>query len=140
MARDGLLPPLFCRVNPKRRTPWAGTVITAVIAGGFGGLFPIGVLGELVSVGTLLAFALICAGVIYLRIKEPNMPRAFKTPLWQVTAPLGILSCLYLISQLPAATFVRLMGWMVIGLVIYFGYGRKHATLNLTATAPRAAE
>ncbi|MGH6964027.1 MAG: amino acid permease [Phenylobacterium sp.] len=129
MARDGLLPPAFGRVHPKRRTPVAGTAITAVIAAAFGGLFPIGVLGELVSIGTLLAFALICGGVIYLRLKRPDLPRGFRTPVWWLTAPLGIVSCLYLIAQLPVATFVRLLVWMAIGLVVYFAYARRHAEL-----------
>lgn len=104
-----------------------GTMITALIAAVFGGLFPIGILGELVSVGTLLAFALICGGVIYLRIRRPDLPRAFRTPVWWLTAPLGIVSCLYLIAQLPAATFVRLLVWMAIGLAVYFIYARRHA-------------
>ena len=134
IARDGLLPPVFAKVHATRRTPWAGTVITAVIAAVFGGLFPIGLLGELVSVGTLLAFALICGSVMYLRIRRPDLKRGFKTPLWWLTAPMGILSCLYLISRLPAVTFVRLMVWLAIGLVVYFAYGyrRTQAAARLT--------
>jgi len=127
MARDGLLPPLFGRIHPKFRTPWLGTMLTAVFAGLMGGLFPIGLLGELVSVGTLLAFALICACVMYLRVSHPELPRPFRTPLLWVTAPLGIASCLYLIAKLPAATFVRLVVWMAIGLVIYAGYAYRHS-------------
>jgi APA family basic amino acid/polyamine antiporter len=127
MGRDGMLPAVFAKVHSKRRTPWVGTVITASAAALMGGLFPIGLLGELVSVGTLLAFALICAGVIYLRIKEPDMHRPFKTPFWKVTAPLGVISCLYLVMSLPMATFMRLFVWMLIGLVVYFGYARRHA-------------
>ena len=127
MGRDGLLPGLFAKVHSKRRTPWAGTLITALAAALMGGLFPIGLLGELVSVGTLLAFSLICAGVIYLRIKEPDLERPFKTPYWKVIAPLGVVSCLYLVMSLPMATFMRLFVWMIVGLVVYFGYARKHA-------------
>jgi APA family basic amino acid/polyamine antiporter len=127
MGRDGLLPAVFAKVHSKRRTPWFGTLITASAAALMGGLFPIGLLGELVSVGTLLAFSLICAGVIYLRIKEPDMHRPFKTPFWKVTAPLGVVSCLYLVMSLPMATFVRLLVWMAIGLVVYFGYAYKHS-------------
>ncbi len=127
MGRDGLLPAVFAKVHSKRRTPWVGTMITAAFAALMGGLFPIGLLGELVSVGTLLAFSLICAGVIYLRIKEPNMHRPFKTPFWKITAPLGVISCLYLVMSLPVETFVRLIVWMAIGLVVYFLYARKHA-------------
>jgi APA family basic amino acid/polyamine antiporter len=127
MGRDGLLPPAFAWVHSKRRTPWFGTLITASAAALMGGLFPIGLLGELVSVGTLLAFALICAGVIYLRIKEPNLERPFKTPFWKVTAPLGVIACLYLVFSLPMATFARLFIWMAIGLVVYFLYARRNS-------------
>ncbi len=127
MARDGLLPAVFGRVHPKSRTPVVGTVITAVIAAVFGGLFPIGVLGELVSVGTLLAFALICGGVVYLRLRRPDLPRVFRTPMWWLTAPLGIAANLYLMAQLPGATFARLLVWMAIGFVVYFTYARRNA-------------
>ena len=140
MGRDGLLPPIFSRVNPRRRTPWAGTVITGIFAGLMAGLFPIGLLGELVSVGTLLAFAIICAGVVYLRIKRPDLPRRFKTPVWWLTAPLGVVSCLYLISALPAATFVRLVVWMAIGLVVYFGYAYWHSRYHEKRLAASPAE
>jgi APA family basic amino acid/polyamine antiporter len=133
MGRDGLLPPAFAWVHSKRRTPWFGTMITAAFAALMGGLFPIGLLGEMVSVGTLLAFALICAGVIYLRIKAPEMERPFKTPLWQLTAPLGVVACLYLVFSLPMATFARLFIWMAIGLVVYFGYAHRHARYSESA-------
>jgi APA family basic amino acid/polyamine antiporter len=127
MSRDGLLPKVFSKVHSKRRTPWVGSLLTALFASLMGGLFPIGLLGELVSVGTLLAFAVICAGVIYLRVKEPGLKRGFKTPIWWLTAPLGVLSCLYLILSLPQATFVRLIVWMVIGLIVYFSYAYWHS-------------
>ncbi|WP_300576823.1 amino acid permease [Phenylobacterium sp.] len=127
MSRDGLLPPIFSRVHPKRRTPWAGTALTAIFAGLMAGLFPIGLLGELVSVGTLLAFSMICGAVLYLRITRPDLPRAFKTPLVWLVAPGGMLACLYLISSLPAATFVRLVVWLAIGIAVYFGYAYWHS-------------
>jgi APA family basic amino acid/polyamine antiporter len=135
MSRDGLLPPLFSKVG-RRRTPWAGTLLTALFAGLVGGLFPIGLLGELVSMGTLLAFALICGGVMYLRIKHPEIPRPFKTPLWQVTAPIGVLGCLYLISGLPKDTWIRLLAWMAIGLVVYFLYAHRNARYREAAPQP----
>jgi basic amino acid/polyamine antiporter, APA family len=133
MARDGLLPPIFGSVDPKRRTPVVGTALTAIVGGLMGGLFPIGLLGELVSVGTLLAFAMICAGVMYLRIRHPEIPRAFKTPVWWLTAPLGIASCAYLIASLPVATFWRLLIWMGIGFVIYATYAYWHSQYHETA-------
>lgn len=136
MARDGMLPAAFGRVHPKRRTPWVGTAFTAVFAGLMGGLFPIGLLGELVSVGTLLAFAIICVGVIWLRIQRPDLPRTFKVPFFWLIAPLGVLSCLYLISSLPAATFVRLLVWMAMGLVVYFGYAYWHSRYHEGRTTP----
>ena len=127
MSRDGLLPPLFSKVNPKTRTPILGTVITSGAAGLIGGLFPISVLGELVSMGTLLAFALICGGVLYLRYSQPNLKRSFRTPLVWVTAPLGVAGCIFLISGLPGPTWMRLIIWMAIGLVVYFGYAYGHS-------------
>jgi APA family basic amino acid/polyamine antiporter len=132
MARDGLLPPAFGSVNPQRRTPVVGTALTAIVGGLMAGLFPIGLLGELVSVGTLLAFAMICAGVMYLRIKRPDLPRSFKTPVWWLTAPLGIASCAYLISSLPVATFWRLLIWMGLGMVIYVSYSYWHSRFHET--------
>jgi APA family basic amino acid/polyamine antiporter len=133
MARDGLLPKMFGQVNPKTRTPVWGTVITSACAGLVGGLFPIAVLGELVSMGTLLAFCLICCGVLYLRVKNPELPRTFKTPFVWVTAPLGAAGCLFLISGLPAPTWIRLFVWMAIGLVVYFTYAHRHSRYQAKA-------
>ena len=126
-------------MNPKTRTPVWGTIITGGFAGAVAGLFPIAVLGELVSMGTLLAFALICCGVLYLRITRPDLPRAFKTPVIWLTAPLGAAGCAFLISGLPAATWLRLIIWMAIGLVVYFGYAYWHSRFhekNAAATTP----
>jgi APA family basic amino acid/polyamine antiporter len=133
MARDGLLPKMFGEVNPRTRTPIGGTVITSLCAGLIAGVFPISVLGELVSMGTLLAFILICGGVLYLRVKNPELPRAFKTPLVWVTAPLGALGCLFLIVGLPLPTWIRLFVWMAIGLVIYFAYAHGHSRYHAKA-------
>jgi APA family basic amino acid/polyamine antiporter len=127
MSRDGLLPAAFGRVNPKTRTPVWGTVITAIAAGLMAGLFPIGILGELVSIGTLLAFALICSGVVYLRITQPGIPRPFRTPIFPVTAAIGIAGCLYLVANLGIPTLLRLVIWMIIGLGVYFGYAYWHS-------------
>jgi len=135
MARDGLLPPIFANVHKQRRTPWAGTLITAIVVCVFGGLLPIGLLAELVSVGTLIAFALICSAVIYLRLREPDLPRGFKTPFWSVTAPLGIVSCIYLIIQLPSVTLIRMLLWIVLGLAVYFLYAYRRGDRALADTA-----
>jgi len=127
MTRDGLLPGFFGTVNPRTRTPVWGTIIVAAFAALFGGLFPIGILGELVSMGTLLAFGLICIGVLYLRFSQPGLPRSFKTPLIFVTAPAGALGCAYLIYKLPPETWSRLWIWMGLGFLVYFGYAYWHS-------------
>jgi len=127
MSRDGLLPPLFSRVNPKTRTPVWGIVLTSLGAAVIAGLFPIAVLGELVSMGTLLAFGLICAGVLYLRISQPGLKRSFKTPVVWLTAPLGVAGCIFLVSGLPGATWMRLGVWMAIGVAIYFLYAYRYS-------------
>jgi APA family basic amino acid/polyamine antiporter len=143
MSRDGLLPSFFGRLMKGRRTPWIGTIITAAAAALAAGLLPLDVLGELVSIGTLFAFALICAAVMYLRIVRPDLPRAFKTPFWPVTAVIGILSCLWLISGLGTPTLLRLVVWMVVGLFVYFGYAYWHSRLQekrMAETQVSAAE
>ncbi|HEX6866155.1 MAG TPA: amino acid permease [Caulobacteraceae bacterium] len=127
MSRDGLLPPLFGKVNRRTRTPVWGTMITGGFAALVGGLFPIGVLGELVSMGTLLAFVLICLAVLYLRYSEPELHRSFRAPAIWFTAPAGALGCAYLIYKLPPATWTRLWVWMAIGLIVYFGYAYWHS-------------
>ncbi len=127
MARDGLLPPIFGRVHPKYRTPWLATIITGIVAAMIAGLFPIGLLGELVSIGTLLAFVIVCAGILALRRSRPELPRPFRTPFVPLVPILGILSCGYLMYSLPGDTWLRLMVWMAIGIAIYFLYGRHHS-------------
>jgi APA family basic amino acid/polyamine antiporter len=97
----------------------------------FAGLLPIGLLGELVSIGTLLAFAIVCAGVLVLRYTDPDRPRPFRTPLVPVVPILGIAACFYLMLGLPKDTWARLFIWMALGLLIYFLYGRRHSKVGL---------
>jgi len=130
MSKDGLLPPMFAKVHPKFQTPWIASILTGVVAMLIAGFFPIGLLGELVSIGTLLAFVIVCGGVLVLRYTDPNIPRPFKTPLVPWVPALGILFCGYLMISLPKDTWARLVVWMAIGLLIYFTYGRKHSVLN----------
>ena len=130
MSKDGLLPPVFSAVHPKFKTPWLATIVTGLVAMLCAGLLPIGLLGELVSIGTLLAFAIVCGGVLVLRYTDPNIPRPFRTPLVPLVPILGVGFCVYLMSGLPIDTWARLIVWMAIGIAIYFFYGRKHSKLN----------
>lgn len=130
MANDGLLPSAFSRVHRKFKTPYITTIVTGFFAMMVGGLFPINLLGELVSIGTLLAFVLVCAGVLVLRYKSPHLVRPFKTPLFPLVPILGILTSLGVMATLPGDTWLRLIIWMVIGIVIYFSYGIRKSKLN----------
>ena len=130
MARDGLLPSASARIHPKFQTPYIMTVVTGLLSALIAGLLPIGVLGELVSIGTLLAFVLVCIGVLVLRIKEPTAHRPFRTPAVYVVSILGALGALVQMWSLPQETWDRLYVWMAIGLVLYFTYGRRNATIK----------
>jgi APA family basic amino acid/polyamine antiporter len=130
MSRDGLLPEWAGRVHPRFRTPWISSIIVGFFVAIFAGVLPIGVLGQLTSIGTLLAFVIVCAGVWVLRVKRPDLPRPFKAPLVPLVPILGILISLGLMASLPLSTWIRLIVWLAIGMVIYFGYGRKHSRLR----------
>jgi APA family basic amino acid/polyamine antiporter len=135
MASDGLLPPWAKRVHPRFRTPHITTILTGVAVAIAAGFTPINVLGELVSIGTLLAFVIVSLGVMVLRVKRPDLPRPFKTPAVFVVAPLAALVALGLMAGLPADTWLRLIIWMAIGIVTYFLYGYNHSLLRKTAVA-----
>jgi APA family basic amino acid/polyamine antiporter len=129
MSRDGLLPPFVSKVHPKFQTPWITTIVTGLAVMIPAGLFTVREAGSLVSIGTLLAFVIVAAGVLVLRIREPNLPRAFKTPLVWFVAPAGVISALYLMISLPWRTWERLIIWFVIGIVLYFVYGVRKSKL-----------
>jgi basic amino acid/polyamine antiporter, APA family len=133
MSRDGLLPPQLQQVHPKYHTPAIGTAITGVIAAAFAGVFPIDVLGELVSIGILLAFTAVCAGVLVLRYTMPEAPRAFRVPFAPVVCTAGVLMCLGLTYFLPHDTWVRLAVWTAVGFAVYFGYGYRNSKLHVRA-------
>jgi len=130
MSRDGLLPPAFSRLHPRFRTPHIATILTGVFCAILAGALPIALLGELVSIGTLLAFVIVCGGVWYLRVKEPERERPFRTPFVPIVPILGIAVCLAMMAGLPRDTWLRLIIWLVIGLTIYFLYGRHHSVLR----------
>jgi APA family basic amino acid/polyamine antiporter len=135
MSRDGLLP-WFSRVHPTYGTPGVATVVTGVFVALCAGLMPMSLVGQLVSIGTLLAFVLVCAGIPILRLKSPEIPRPFRTPAAWLVAPAGALACLWVMSGLPSDTWVRLIVWLLIGFVVYFTYGRRHSRLRNAPEAP----
>jgi basic amino acid/polyamine antiporter, APA family len=130
MANDGLLPSWANRVHPKFRTPHITTIMTGIAVSIAAGFTPINILGELVSIGTLLAFVIVSLGIMVLRVKRPDLPRPFKTPAVFVVAPLAALVSLGLMAGLPQDTWLRLIIWMVLGVVVYFLYGYNHSKLR----------
>ncbi len=123
MAKDGLFFKIFGDVHPRFQTPWKGSIITGVFAAVLAGLLPIDVLNPLVSIGTLLAFGVVCIGTLILRVKRPNAIRPFRTPYIWVVAPIGVIMCLLMMWSLPYVTWIRLAVWTAIGLIIFAAYG-----------------
>jgi basic amino acid/polyamine antiporter, APA family len=140
MARDGMVPKnFFGAIHEKFRTPWKSTILTGCFVGLFAALLPLRLLAELVNIGTLLAFIIVCAAVLIMRYKEPNAARPFRTPWFPVIPILGILSCLLLMFSLPVENWLRLLVWLLIGFAIYFLYSRRHSSLRkMNAAAEKA--
>lgn len=130
MSRDGLLPAAFSRLHERFRTPWITTLVTGAIVALVAALVPMSLIGELVSIGTLAAFVIVCASVIVLRKRHPELHRPFRTPWVPFVPIMGIISCLALMIPLPVDTWIRLVVWMVIGFVIYFLYSRHHSRMR----------
>jgi len=136
MAADGLLPAQLARVHSRHRTPYIATILTGLLGAILAACFPIAILGEMVSVGTLFAFAIVCLGVLVLRRTDPDLPRPFKVPGGPIIPILGVLVSLVQMVFLPMATLLRLVVWMAIGLGVYFSFGVRHSALRLANPPP----
>lgn len=130
MSQDGLLPKLFSDVHPKFKTPYKSNFLFMIFVSLFAAFIPANVVGEMVSIGTLFAFVLVCIGTWVLRVKQPDAPRTFRVPMVPLIPILGVITCLFMMAFLPADTWIRLIVWMVIGIFIYFGYSRHHSRLR----------
>jgi APA family basic amino acid/polyamine antiporter len=137
MSSDGMLPPAFGRVSKLRKTPVFSTVLCGIVGAAVAGLVPIDTLAELVSIGTLLAFLIVCSGVIYLRRTHPDAERPFRVPHLHLVAGIGIVSALALMVSLPVDTWIRLGAWLVIGLAIFFSYARPHTRARIAEVRAR---
>jgi APA family basic amino acid/polyamine antiporter len=124
------LPKVFSELHPKFNTPYKSNIVLCIFISLFAGLVPISIVGEMTSIGTLLAFVMVCLGILILRKKEPNLERPFKTPFVPVVPVLGIITCVVMMVSLPFDTWLRLFVWLAIGFIIYFFYGKKRSKLR----------
>jgi APA family basic amino acid/polyamine antiporter len=129
MSRDHLLPPVLATVHPTFRTPWVITAVVTVVVALVAGLTPVGVLEEMVNIGTLSAFVLVSLGVLVLRRKRPDLPRSFRVPWMPVLPIVSAAVCLYLMLNLSVETWLRFVIWLVLGFVVYFGYSMRRSRL-----------
>jgi APA family basic amino acid/polyamine antiporter len=140
MARDGLLPEsFFGDIHPRFRTPWKSTIVTGLMVGTMASFIPLGILAELVNIGTLLAFIIVCIAVLVMRYIHPNAERPFRCPWVPVIPILGVLLCLGLMLSLPFGNWLRLLAWMVAGMFIYLLYGRHHSVMARQRLSEQAA-
>jgi len=130
MSRDGLVPPVFSELHPRFHTPWKSNMVFFVVTSLFAAFVPDNIVGEMTSIGTLFAFILVCIGVWIVRVREPDRVRAFKTPLVPLVPILGVLTCGAMIYGLGWTNWLRLIAWLAVGMVIYFGYSTKHSKLQ----------
>ncbi|MFV0328342.1 MAG: amino acid permease [Dysgonomonas sp.] len=130
ISQDGLLPKMFSKVHPKHGVPHNATIFASIVTGLIAGLFPLHVLSELVSIGTLMAFTIVCISIVILRKTQPDLKRPFKTPFVPFIPLLGAAICIVQMVSLPWSTWERMIGWTVLGFIIYFTYGIKHSKLN----------
>jgi len=130
MAKDGLLPQFFSSIHKKFYTPWKTNMFFMVFVSLFAGFVPVSDLGHMVSIGTLFAFALVCFGILVLRKRLPNAERPFRTPWVPFVPVMGILVCVYLMYSLPSESWIRLAGWMLLGIILYFSYGKRHSKIR----------
>jgi APA family basic amino acid/polyamine antiporter len=133
MGRDGMIPPIFTRISPRSQTPVAATIIISVLIAIVAGFVSLGRLAEATSIGTLGAFAVVNVGVIVLRRRHPDLPRGFKTPLFPVLPILGIVFIIIIASGLDPITWLVFLGWMAVGMTVYFTYSRRHSVLGRKA-------
>jgi basic amino acid/polyamine antiporter, APA family len=130
MGRDGMIPPLFHRLNPRTLTPVPATVIVATAVALLAGLLPIDFLAEMTSIGTLVAFLIVSIGVMVLRRTAPDLPRGFRVPLYPVLPLASIAGCIWIITHLRAVTIYVFFGWAAVALLWYVAYGRRHSALE----------